>query len=239
MKENKYPTYLIGYFIDYIKGTFEYLIKNEFKHEFAKLPKDCKIGFATVSSGLHMMRESVKNISGSMTPNVLNKIIADNIRWELSTVMMTDWVFNVKNDSDIMTLTNLRLIVNLYNLKQNILLYITDLDSFKSYLRMVVRHEIGHMIETISFNGTSESKYNNIFNQYDHEYDEFNKKNITDNYDEEYHKLPQEHLADMLGGVDIDELLKLCKHLDELPEMHKDMDIEINLVDKGDNNNEN
>lgn len=239
MKENKYPTYLVGYFIDYIKGTFEYLIKNEFKHEFTKLPKDCKMGFTTVSSGLHMMRESIKNITSSMTPNVLNKIIADNIRWELSTVMMTDWVFNVNNDSGIITLTNLRLIINLYNLKQNILLYITDLDSFKSYLCMIVRHEIGHMIEVISFNGTSESKYNNIFDQYDHEHDKFNKKNITDNYDEEYHKLPQEHLADMLGGVDIDELLKLCKHLDELPEMYKEMDIEINLVDKGDNNNEN
>lgn len=239
MRENKYPTNLVGYFVGYIKGTFEYLIKNEFKHEFAKLPKDCKIGFKPVLSGLYMMKESTKNISGSITPDVLNKIIADNIRWELSTVMMTDWVFNVKNDSDILNLTNLRLVVNLYHLRQNILLYITDLDSLKSYLRIVVRHEIGHMIEIISFNGISESKYNSIFDQYTHEHDEFNKKNVTDNYNEEYHKLPQEHLADMLGGVDIDELLKLCKHLDELPEMYKDMDIEINLVDKGDNNNGN
>lgn len=239
MKENKYPTNLVRYFIGYIKGTFEYLIKNEFKHEFTKLPKDCIIFFEVVHSGLHMMKESAKNISGSMTPDVLNKIIADNIRWELSTVMMTDWVFNVKNDSDIMNLINLRLIVNLYNLRQNILLYITDLDSLKSYLCMVVRHEIGHMIEVLSFNGTSESKYISIVKQYEREHDEFDKKNITDNYDEEYHKLPQEHIADMLGGVDIDELLKLCKHLDELPEMYKDMDIEINLVDKGDNNNGN
>lgn len=97
--------------------------------------------------------------------------------------------------------------------------FLYDFEYFVDYMKLSVRHEIGHIIELINCVGKSfqemRSRYIDIVNAKEAHFSKWNNILKGDSIERmvEYYNMPQERIANMYAGVDPNELIEYNERL--------------------------
>lgn len=237
---------LTMWFLGYIKGVFKGLVDGEFRNEFDKVTDHCKIGFMIQKEGISALVDTIDDIRGPITKRLLKSVITEQIMRDSYNEMLMNYAFNV-DDKGILHLISLELRVYPNRVNREITSYIQDLEAFKRYLELVIRHEIGHMIEMIQFDGLPVQHYDSLMKEYRDNYEKYCKEREDstekpfDKYARKYHELPRESLANTLGKVGPDELSTMIEYLDYILPTKKNVTIEIRVSEneeESDSNND-
>lgn len=115
--------------------------------------------------------------------------------------------------------TKFQLYVPLYSLFTKFIGHVDDVDNLLIYVEQLLRHELGHVIDSYSAIGLSRDERVKIDEQDKtavQEFEKWVKKEKPNNYDYrvKYHQLPAEYRANQLGKVNLD--IVLAFDLDEV-----------------------
>ena len=106
-------------------------------------------------------------------------------------------------------------------------------------MKYSVRHEIGHMIDFMSYHGMDMDELKSLRKSYEDEKNEFykeimmNEPKLKQEFTLKYHQLQEEAVANLNAGIDISEYLKLDAISDSIGS-YSDLEItyDINITRK-------
>lgn len=105
--------------------------------------------------------------------------------------------------------------LNTDNLNRWIVREFDNIDNLIKDWKLSIRHEIGHMIDFMSYHGMDMDELQSLRKSYEDEKNEFykeimvNKPQLKQEFTLKYHQLQEEAIADLNAGIDISEYLKL------------------------------
>lgn len=201
-----------NYFLELIGVEFNRLIKEEFKDVFDRSPVKVKLFIGDTMNKLWNTR-----INTVRRGYLSHSEILDDIRWVRLTTRFTPFEsrYTVRVQDGSVSVKELSVLVNEDSFKTY---FIDALDNgfrdFEENLRLSVRHEIGHIIDYISFEKMSGKEFDEMYHRRREEKDDFYRRwehAKNDEEDrrrmEEYYQMEAEATANLLVGINIKDMI--------------------------------
>lgn len=222
---------LESYFLRFILNEYKKLAKGEFKQDFDSFKQPCQI---RILSGSDVMwRDMFQNHHGHIRRDYISKNFQLYDQKEY-TMIMSAYHEGVVLSDGTFRLTQTYLDIHTVALDKFILDNIADLDHVKKLICVTLRHEIGHLIDYIRFDGLSFEEYKEYWDKKEYQYNEFfewKRKRENIDWEEElrrYYSIETESIANRNGGITINDILEV-----EKPRIRNmDITIDISVIDK-------
>lgn len=187
------------------------------------------IYIGAVSQISSMFHSHFKFKEGNIPSEYVNKIFE---RYEHGVPYMQAWIPPSDPSLDVFKIKYIVIDIIHERICEDIIKNMYRLDEFFENIRNYVRHELGHVMWFISLDGKPNEFVEQDTESCEKEMDEHFKwvKENDDNLTTEeklrrYHEIPSEALANDLGGVCIEDLIKF-------ETSHSNSEVEINIVKK-------
>lgn len=222
---------LESYFLRFILDEYKKLAAGEFKQDFDSFKQPCQIRILSGSDVI--WRDMFQHHHGHIRRDYVSKNFDLYDQKEYSTMMSAYHEGAVSSDG-IVHLTQLYVDIHTVALDKFILDNIADLDRLKKLICVCLRHEIGHIIDYIRFDGLPVEEYKEYWDKKDCQYDEFYEwKRKQENIDwkeklRRYYSIEIESVANRNGGITINDILEV----EENKNRNMDITIDISVIDK-------
>jgi hypothetical protein len=226
-----------GYIISQIVKEFITLKKGEFKEAFDKCEKIIghPINIIITNNILEFISDNEFMIN--KTYDQMTDIVKRLYEYEKSglNVEIFKTEFNGGDYGDHkFKLDNVSIRLNTDNLNKWIVREFDNIDNLIKEWKLSIRHEIGHMIDFMSYHGMDMDELESLRKSYEDEKNEFykeimvNKPQQKQEFTLKYHQLQEEAVADLNAGIDISEYLKLDAISDSIGD-YRDLEITYNI----------
>ena len=219
-----------GYWIDYIVEETKRLIHGEFKEHFDNLPDTLEnkhLMFCMTDDLLMFCKDKVINLEKVDSATVADAYTSFK---QVNSNAIFRAEFFGESDNDIFQLTYIGLTINVSTLNMFIVREFERIDLMKEFLSLTIRHELGHIIDFLSYHGKPIDDVLKIRKQYEDEKEAFYKSWEGQPFSKElsfkYQELEEEAVANTNGNVDV----KRSHEVEELmAATHKDCSIVLNI----------
>lgn len=200
---------LESYFLKFINEEFRNLMDNDFKDVFKDVPYKVSIGWLSCID--HAWDTICRYKTGHLTREYIRNKFKYLHRIEYTTCFES--IIDAIEKDGLITIKRLMVIVRVDALNKTILDNISNLERVKEWIKVVLRHEIGHLIHYKIFHNAPLKEYTDTFKQRHDELDEFEKwvdsldEVDPDEYLRRYHSITMEAMADAFGGITVDDVI--------------------------------
>lgn len=182
------------YLLSVISDTCDDLINKEFKEIFDKIDVKPELICRNSFIACYDMFSDIPR--GHFSKSIIRNKFLDNTNYIIIYPMVSTFDGHVTND-DTIKIDQLHVVINEDVFRRVILdSFNSGIDILIDWIKMSVRHEIGHLIDYISFEGMNINDYTMMSTRRDEEMDAHNKK--WDKYirEDEYHNKEEERLME-------------------------------------------
>lgn len=219
-----------GYWLNYIVNEAKRLMHDEFKDIFDNLPdtlEDKRLKFSLVDDLFIFCDERMSSLD-EVNSETLSRALASHKQEHDNAMFQAE--FCGKLDKEIFVLTYIGLQINTSVLYKIIMREFDRIDLMKECITLTLRHELGHIIDFISYHGKPWKTVMKIRDRYIDEKKEYFKswegKPFSQELSIKYQELEEESVANTNGHVDV----KRAREVEELmASSHKDCSIVINI----------
>ena len=219
-----------GYWINYIVEETKRLMHGEFKEHFDNLPdtlENKRLMFCMTDDLLMFCKDKVINLE-KVDSNTVADAYSSFKQVNSNAIFRAEFFANY--DNDIVNLTYIGLTINVSTLNMFIVREFERIDLMKEFLSLTIRHELGHIIDFLSYHGKPIDEVLKIRRRYEEEKEEFYKSWEGQPFSKElslkYQELEEEAVANTNGNVDV----KRSHEVEQLmAATHKDCSIILNI----------
>jgi hypothetical protein len=208
-----------GYIGKIIVDEFKKLRK-EFDMYFTTSPCDVQLKFCTEE---RLIWDKIKEIRGNLSREKIRELLIDfeNVRYG----QFFDATFNgdfIKSGcmGCVMKINQLTIRIHIDRVNDFIMNHLDNIDIVMGSIKIGLRHEFGHIIDFIRYQGMSEDEFRKECDRRNKEIEAWYEsvKGKQWSYDDicRYHQLETEAVANRNTNVDVEELLELDTKLNEL-----------------------
>ena len=228
---------LEAYFRDFIVKEFKNLMETEFENHFKELPYPVVVRFFSGVDRVwfNLFRHKNGHITKKFVLNGLTKLRKTEY---CETFSAAYDVYLDNNDNSV--IGGITLDVSTVSLNRCILENLHNLEEFKEVIKLVIHHEIGHMIDYHSFHNKPMQDFINFHESHNKDFNNFlkwkdeNPDATADEVNEKYQQLSAEKTADILGGLTLQDRNRINKFYKT--KQDPNLKIEIRVVNEGENN---
>lgn len=220
-----------GYWIDFLVNTAMDLMKGEFKEFFDNIPdtvKGHKVQFL-LHDDLSMLTKDYLSKLDKFDADTISKAFND-YRHQCSTADAQAEFFGEERKGKFI-LTELRINFHYTNMCKTIMRTFDHVDVLKEFFTNVVRHELGHIMDFLSYHGRPIKEIVELRREYDEEKVEFYKswegKQFSKELSIKYNELGEEAIANINGNVDVNRMSEIE---DIMSKLHPDTDIVLDIT---------
>ena len=211
---------LVGLFYGKVRKEFDRLINEEFKEVFEKFDVKPIVRYADRdailwNNGITPIFVGKKTTA---TFEELRDVVFNSAKTACRYPMMASYKGHFKDDK--LKIEGLKILINLDAFKEKLIMNIEHLDLVEQFLKISIRHEVGHLMDYISYDGVSKKDIEAMRDENNVARDKYYKKFFDDtgvkaDVDETerltyyYAQIPCEASANELADVDLQELLRL------------------------------
>lgn len=233
---------LESYFLNFVLSEFKRLKENEFKGLLENLPYQIGVRFL---SGIDQVWDSMfKYQSGHITRRYVVDEINKLSRSEYSSSMCASMISYINTETNRHYIKTIWLDVRTVAFNKSILDHLNDIESFKEWITLSLKHEIGHILDYKTLHDKDPSEADRYFEIKDKQYDEFyawKEEHDGAEYMEErlrkyYEDIDIERTANQLGGITIEEIIEINKKM--FSQNNEKINLEIRVIKEGENDNE-
>lgn len=230
---------LDNYFRNVIQDEMTNLLQGEFKAVFENVEHPISLVYEGSS---FLLWNRLRYLKGEITRDMIFDEIYKYQFDEYTRPMCADVRFQ-RDDNGCFRLKRLRIGVSVPCLHAEIVKKIKCPDILKRQLQLIIRHELGHLMDYLRWEGQLWDEFKEYRQKSREELDKYydwmeehrENKKVVDEVErtKRYHSIPMESMADQLGNVSVNDILNLQTEYDKLCEDNrKDDCIEIRIIKK-------
>ena len=231
---------LYWYWHDYVRKYADNLLMTEFKPEVIGLHDiGIRICFTTISPVEDLYSDIIASHNGHFSREYLEKSIETMNHKTRTTDMAMTYTYSQENGK--IKIEKFYLEILQMGFMSSILCGFATPELFKRKLEITIRHELGHMLDFMRYIDCDEKDYMRERTErdaYDKEYWDWAATHADTTTQEErlrrYYNIPCEARANILGGVNVDELIDIELKMAE--NVNKKRTVEIKILKEDDEN---
>lgn len=197
-----------GYWIDYMIDTAKDLMKGELKEYFDNMPDTVKDGvtFHIADDVCMLMKNKLGSVISNKDYTQEDVIKTLNDFYHEFSTATCQAEFTGTNENGIFVLNTLQLWINYSVMIKIIMRDLDAIDTMKEYFELIIRHELGHFIDFISYHNRPIEEIMEIRDRMTDEkvkyYESWKGKEMTQELAIKYMELEEEAVANINGNVD-------------------------------------